>query len=101
MNILFFLLLIASFALCLVWYIQNFERRSDGESGWMLALKPDGDEDKKIETGELLPRGAEAVKQRAEQLGVAKQKIRQEQRLSRAQRVKKRTAPGDEKDGSA
>ncbi len=94
MNIFSFLLLLGSFALVLIWYIQNFERRSDGERGWLLALKPDREEDRAVNSGETIMRGAEAVKHRAEALGVAKKKVAMTERRSRAERIR---SQGEEK----
>ncbi len=86
-----FVILMGGFALCLVWYMQNFETRSDGDKGFLLALKPEGEEEKpKLSDEERLLRGAAAVKQRAQELGISPKNIKKPKQQGRKTRIRAR-----------
>ncbi len=96
-----FIILMAGFALCLVWYMQNFEARADGDKGFLLALKPEGEEEKpKLSDEERFLRGAEAVKQRARALGISPKNIKKPEQQGRKARIRGRFKDEDEKENS-
>jgi hypothetical protein len=92
-----FVILMAGFAVCLVWYMQNFEARSDGDRGFLLALKPEGEEEKpKLSEEERLLRGAGAVKQRAQELGISPKNIKKPEQQGPKDRIRARFNDSDE-----